>query len=104
VLQQHQHQQLRRKRKSLQKVLLSRTKRQQHQLLSQHQSKSLEVNDCGDDGADEIDGHVAYRRPQVIKELYVYDLDDDSELPTHITERLAQIRALALEKYKEVHG
>jgi hypothetical protein len=35
---------------------------------------------------------------------YVYDLDDDSELATHITERLAQIRALALAKYREAHS
>jgi hypothetical protein len=97
------YQQLRRKRKSLQKVLLSRTKRQQHQLLSQHQS-NFGLDDSEDDFATGIDFYVAYRRPEVVNEFYVYDLDDDSELPTHITERLAQIRALALEKYKEVHG
>ena len=28
----------------------------------------------------------------------------DDNLPTHITEQLAQIRELALEKYKEVRG
>jgi hypothetical protein len=98
------HQQLRKTRRSLSKVLLPRTKRQQHQLLSQQQSKS-EVEDSEDDGATEIDIYVAYRRPEVIKELYVYDLDsEDDDLPTHITERLAQIRALALEKYREVHA
>jgi hypothetical protein len=95
---------LKKKRRSLQKVLLSRTKRQQHQLLSQPQS-NLGLDDSEDDGADEIDVHVAYRRPEVIKESYSYDLDsDDDDLPPHITERLAQIRALALEKYKEVHS
>jgi hypothetical protein len=102
--QQQVRQQLRKKRRSLQKVLLSRTKRQQHQLLSQQQS-NLGLDDSDDDSADEIDVHVAYRRPEVIKESYVYDLDsDDDDLPLHITERLAQIRALALEKYKEVHA
>ncbi len=84
------------------KVLLPRTKRQQHQLLSQQQSNKSEVEDSEGGSADEIDFHVAYRRPEIIKESYVYDLDsDDEDLPTHITERLAQIRALALEKYKE---
>lgn len=29
--------------------------------------------------------------------------NDDEELPPHIIERLAQIRALALEKYKETY-
>ena len=66
---------------------------------------NLELEDSEDDGADEIDCHVAYRRPEVVTESYVYDLDsDDDDLPSHITERLAQIRALALEKYKEVHA
>jgi hypothetical protein len=80
-------------------VVLPRTKRQQHQLLSQQRS---DVNESDDDvGSDELDVHVSYRRPQVVTEEY--NLFDD-DLPTHITDRLAHIRALALEKYKEVHG
>jgi hypothetical protein len=84
-------------------VLLPRTKRQQLQLLSQHPS-NLELEDSDDEYDAEIDFYVGYRRPEIIKVNYVIDLDDDSELPKHITERLAQIRALALEKYREVHG
>lgn len=83
-------------------MFLPRTKRQQHQLLSQQQV-SNEVDDSDNTGYDELDIHVSYRRPEVITETYNLDSDDD-DLPTHITERLAQIRALALEKYKEVHG
>jgi hypothetical protein len=95
---------LRRKKRSLQKVLLPRTKRQQHQLLSQPQV-SNSADDSDDDEYDEVDLHVAYRRPTVIDKSYKFDLDnDDEELPTHITERLAQIRAMALEKYKETRG
>lgn len=86
-------------RSSLPKVLLPRTKRQQHQLLSQQQV-SNEVEDSDDSGYDEVDLHVPYRRPEVVTETYNIDSDDD-DLPTHITERLAQIRALALEKYRE---
>jgi hypothetical protein len=84
-------------------VFLPRTKRQQHQLLSQHRS-NFGLDDSDDDYGEEIDFYVAYRRPNIVDRSIVYDLDDDSELPTHITERLAQIRAMALEKYKEVHG
>lgn len=84
-------------------MLLPRTKRQQFQLLSQHQSKPLELDDSDDDSADEIDFHVAYRRPELVNIEYNL-LDDDEELPEHITDRLAQIRALALEKYKQVHS
>jgi len=81
-------------------VLLPRTKRQQHQLLSQRQS---DVDDSDDEYGDEIDIFVAYRRPELVKIEYNL-FDDDEELPKHITDRLAQIRALALEKYKEVHS
>jgi hypothetical protein len=92
-----------RRQHSLPKVLLPRTKRQQYQLLSQSQSKLLEVDDSEGDSADEIDFHVAYRRPELVKVKYNL-LDDDEELPKHITDRLAQARAMALEKYREVYG
>ena len=81
-------------------MLLPRTKRQQHQLLSQRRS---DVDDSDDEHGDEIDIFVAYRRPELVKIEYNL-FDDDEELPKHITDRLAQIRALALEKYKEVHS
>ena len=84
-------------------MFLSRTKRQQHQLLSQPRSKPLEVDDQDDNYDEDFDFHVAYRRPGLVK--YKQNLfDDDEELPKHITDRLAQIRAMALEKYREVHG
>jgi hypothetical protein len=79
-------------------VFLPRTKRQQFQLLSQHLSN---IEDSDDEYDEDIDFQVAYRRPEIAKIEYVIDLDDDSDLPKHITDRLAQIRALALEKYRE---
>jgi capsule polysaccharide modification protein KpsS len=45
---------------------------------------------------------VSYRRPELVEDKDIFD--DDKDLPKHITDRLAQIRALALEKYREVHG
>ena len=93
---------MQRKQQSLSKVLLPRTKRQQLQLLSQPQSK-LELEDQDDEYTSDVDYYVGYRRPELVHEQS-YNLDDDEELPDHILERLAQIRAMALEKYKEVHG
>ena len=86
-------------------MFLPRTKRQQFQLLSQPQS-NYGIDDSDDsDGADDLDFHVAYRRPEIVKGSIGYSLDEDiDDLPKHITDRLAQIRALALEKYREVHG
>jgi hypothetical protein len=43
-------------------------------------------------GSEELDLQSAYRRPKLVKDL---------ELSTHITERLAQARKLALAKYRE---
>jgi hypothetical protein len=59
------------------------------------------MGDNDNDVSSEIDLHVAYRRPELFKSNY--DLSDE-ELPVHIMNRLAQIRALALAKYNEVHG
>lgn len=73
------------------KVPLTRTKKQQAILLS-----SLSVDDYDDDFGDEIDFQIAYRRPRIVH--------DQDELPTHIADRLAQIRELALAKYREVHS
>jgi hypothetical protein len=78
------------------KLVLPRTKKQQAILLT-----TLVVDDSDYEYNDELDFQVAYRRPELIHHKYNL-LDDDEDLPTHITDRLAQIRALAMEKYREV--
>lgn len=61
------------------------------------------MDDTDYDFGSEIDFQVAYRRPELVKIKYDL-LDDEEELPDYITDRLAQIRELALEKYREVHS
>ena len=67
-----------------------------------HRAVPFGMDDNTDDFESCIDLQVAYRRPELVK-IKCYLLDDD-ELPNHITDRLAQIRALAMEKYREVHS
>ena len=47
----------------------------------------------------DVDLHRGYSRPKLIT---VNLWDDDTELPEHITKRLAEIRVHALQKYREV--
>ena len=74
------------------KVALSRTKRQQTRLINH------DIDDSDDDFGDELDFHVAYRRP----ELEEHDTDHD-DVSDYVAERLAQARALAMAKYREIH-
>ena len=68
------------------------------QLPLQHQLRS-DIEDGDDSYDDAPDAHVAYRRPQVVREL---DLSDpDTPLPDHIIQRLSVIRALAMQAYRE---
>jgi hypothetical protein len=53
----------------------------------------LEDDEPGVPGSDELDLQSAYRRPKLVQ--------DGDELSTHITERLAHARELALAKYRE---
>jgi hypothetical protein len=76
-------------------------KRTTKRLLSQLQLRS-DLDDSVDDFAGELDLHVAYRRPELVRDIKI--VDDDEELPEHIRWRLFLARQLALAKYREVHG
>jgi hypothetical protein len=81
-------------------LLLPRQKRLQQQLLlKQTLSQPSEVD--YDDSYDvvDLDLHRSYGRPKLVKSNL---WDDDVELPDHVLDRLAQIRELALQKYREV--
>ena len=54
-----------------------------------------------DDGYDDIDFHVAYRRPSLIPCGVHCDHD---ELSDYVTVRLALARAKALARYRTTHG
>jgi hypothetical protein len=83
---------------TLKPLLLKRTTKR---LLSQLQLRS-DLDDSDDDIAGELDLHVAYRRPELVRDIKI--VDDDEELPEHIRWRLFLARQLALAKYREAHG
>lgn len=79
---------------------MSRTQQRQ---LSLQRSNTSELEAGADDGYDDIDLHIAYRRPTLVP------CDDtcnhqDEGLSDHIIFRLWLARQLALKKFKEVHG
>lgn len=81
------------------KHLLPRSKQK---LLSLQRSNPDEIDDGDNDGYDDIDFHVAYRRPTLIP------CDDnchhqDDGLSDHIVFRLWLARQLALKKFNEVY-
>lgn len=84
------------------KNLLPRTKRKQLSLLTQAPVSNHGADDSDDNGADEIECHVAYRRPELVKNSV--DNDPDAPLPDYILKRLALARALAMAKYDEKWG
>jgi hypothetical protein len=51
---------------------------------------------------DDEDVYVGYRRPEVSKDLKVYEPDED--LPEDIKWKLFLARQVALMKYREIHG
>jgi hypothetical protein len=79
---------------------LSRTKRQQVQILTQQVNDQIKLDDSDNLGFDEIDFHRGYRRPELVNDSQGND-SDDSPLSKYILARLSQARALALEKYRE---
>ena len=80
------------------KHLLPRSKQKQ---LSLQRSNPSKLDDSDDDGYDDIDLHVAYRRPTLIP----CDLDcDQDELSDYVLVRLALARAKALARYQTIHG
>jgi len=77
--------------------------RPQQRLLNQLRSNPSELDDSDDDGYDDIDFQVAYRRPTLILCDDKCDLQDE-DLSDHIVFRLWLARQLALKKFNEVHG
>jgi len=76
------------------KHLLPRSKQKQ---LSLQRSNPSKLDDSDDDGYDDIDLHVAYRRPTLIP-------CDHDELSDYVLVRLALARAKALDRYRIIHG
>jgi hypothetical protein len=79
---------------------LSRTKRQQVQILTQQVNDQINLDDSDNSGFDEVDFQVGYRRPELVEDDQ-YSEFDDTPLPDHVMSRLAQARALALAKHRE---
>lgn len=82
------------------KHLLPRSKQK---LLNLQRSNPDEIDDGDDDGYDDIDLHVAYRRPSLIP------CDDkchhgQDELSNYVLVRLALARAKALARYRTTYG
>jgi hypothetical protein len=80
---------------------LSRTKQQQVQILARL-DRSVDLDDQPTNGYDDIDIQVAYRRSELVDQID--SLLNDDPLPKHIMTRLAQARALALAKHREIHA
>jgi len=81
------------------KHLLPRSKQKQ---LSLQRSNPDEIDDGDDDGYNDIDLHVAYRRPSLIPcNDQCHDHDQD-ELSDHVLVRLAIARAKAMDRYREI--
>ena len=72
-----------------------------HQLHQQQPQRLSEVDDGDDDGYDEIDFQVAYRRPELVHDK---TKQNDGELNDHVKFRLWLARQLALAKYQEKWG
>ena len=82
------------------KHLLPRSKQK---LLSLQRSNPSEL-DGDDDGYDDTDLHVAYRRPNLVPcDDNCHDHDRD-ELSDYVLVRLALARAKALARYRTTHG
>lgn len=81
------------------KHLLPRSKQK---LLSLRRSNPSEIDDGDDDGYDDIDFHVAYRRPTLIPCDDKCHNHDEDELSDHVLVRLAIARAKAIHRYREV--
>jgi hypothetical protein len=76
-------------------------KRTTKSLLTQLQLRS-DFEDSDDCFCEELNFHVAYRRPELVRNSKI--VIDDEELSEHIRWRLFLARQLALAKYREAHG
>ena len=89
------------------KVLhLSRTKKLQIKLLQKPSQprpllNNLIDNNNDDDGPNDLDFHCAYSCPKLARK--VIDFDDDKPLSDSVTSRLADARAQAIQRYRELY-
>ena len=82
------------------KHLLPRSKQKQ---LSLQRNNPSEIDDDNDDGYNDIDLQVAYRRPTLVPCDFHCDHDQD-ELSDYVLVRLAVARAKAMAHYRTTHG
>jgi len=75
-------------------------KRTTKSLLTQLQLRS-DFEDGDDTAAEDLDLHVAYRRPEVVRDSTITIIDDDEELSDYVKFRLYLARQLAMKKYYE---
>ena len=71
------------------------------QLHQQQPQLASDIDDGDDDGYDDIDLHVAYRRPELIHDKTKLN---DGDLSEHVKFRLWLARQLAMAKYHEKWG
>ena len=62
------------------------------------QASNLSLDDGDEDGYDEVDVYVAYRRPIVVDE------DGDEPLSDYVLDRLKTARILAMLAYNKAHA
>jgi hypothetical protein len=73
--------------------------------LSQLRSNPLSLDDSDDDdGVDDVDFQVGFRRPDIAKISDHDDSLDQDDLSDYVTVRLAVARARAMERYRELNG
>ncbi len=76
--------------------------RLQQRLWNQLRSNTFTLDDHdNDDGVDDVDLQVGYRRQEIADQFE--DLDQD-DLSDHAIVRLAVARARAMERYHEING
>ena len=83
------------------KHLLPRSKQK---LLNLQRSNPDEIDDGDDDGYDDIDLHVAYRRPTLIICDTKCNHNGEDELSDYVLVRLAVARAKALKQYQYIQN
>lgn len=80
------------------KVMMSRSKKRQMNIYYTSQANEIDNSDP-DTGADDLDMHVGYRRPELDYESTPLDIDT---IPEHILKRLELARQLAVTRHLEL--
>ena len=82
------------------KAILSRTKKRQMNIYYAFQANEIDNSDP-DTGADDLDIHVGYRRPELAYEAAPLEID---HIPNRVLKRLKQARQLAVKRHRELWG